>query len=208
MGQKNSYASVLYNSYIDVMGIRFTPMGFSFFHSIPISSITNRGVQLKDLFGEEGENVEEQILSSRDMRKQIEIIRGWLKKKLRADVQKGDIDLLGTLVTLIRQSKGTIKIKHLSKRVGVSISFTEKKFLRYIGLTPKEYARLIRFEHVLSLKKDQNISLTELAHRAHYYDLSHLNKEVNKLTGISPKQLDKNSNHILYNFLNPEIRLL
>ncbi|MBC8182113.1 AraC family transcriptional regulator [candidate division KSB1 bacterium] len=67
-------------------------------------------------------------------------------------------------------------------------------FSKFIGITPKQYLKTIRFQ--LSLhKKAQNdkLNITELAYESGYYDQAHLINEFKSLTGQTPKQyFDKN----------------
>ncbi|WP_449399491.1 helix-turn-helix domain-containing protein [Chryseobacterium wanjuense] len=60
-----------------------------------------------------------------------------------------------------------------------------------MGLSPKEYSNIIRFQNALSLIKNskQNRSLLDIAFECGYYDHSHLSNEIRRNTGLSPSLL-------------------
>lgn len=65
----------------------------------------------------------------------------------------------------------------------------ERNFKKHIGLSPKEYSNIIRFQNALSLIKNENRSLLDIALECGYYDHSHLVNEIKRNTGFPPSQL-------------------
>jgi methylphosphotriester-DNA--protein-cysteine methyltransferase len=57
---------------------------------------------------------------------------------------------------------------------------------KFIGLPPKFYARLIRFNYIFSLIQDKKLTWSELASQSGYYDLSHFVKNFQSFTGEDP----------------------
>ena len=63
---------------------------------------------------------------------------------------------------------------------------------RMVGSSPKELARLYRFDHVLrSLDPTHAVDWTLIAHQAGYYDQSHLNKDFVAFTGHNPTDYER-----------------
>jgi AraC-like DNA-binding protein len=56
-----------------------------------------------------------------------------------------------------------------------------------IGLSPKEYARVMRFDRALTLAADPTQSWAEIALTAGYSDQAHLSREFSALAGMSPQ---------------------
>ena len=88
----------------------------------------------------------------------------------------------------IHATNGQISIYELAKRNFTTVRQLERSFKKLIGLTPKEYSNIIRFQHALSLIKHskQNRSLLDIAFECGYYDHSHLSNEIKRNTGLSP----------------------
>ncbi|QHS58405.1 helix-turn-helix transcriptional regulator [Chitinophaga agri] len=98
---------------------------------------------------------------------------------------------LHAVINDIHCSKGTISVYDLAKKNFITVRQLERNFKKFIGLSPKEYAGIIRFQHALSLIKDskQTRSLFDIALECGYYDHSHLSLEIKRNTGLSPSLL-------------------
>jgi len=91
----------------------------------------------------------------------------------------------------IHAAKGQISIAQLSKRNFTTVRQLERSFKRHIGLSPKEYSNIIRFQNALNIIKnsDENRSLLDIAFECGYYDHSHLTNEIKRNTGMAPSQI-------------------
>lgn len=98
---------------------------------------------------------------------------------------------LQSVVNDIHSTNGQISIVELSKRNFTTVRQLERNFKKYIGLSPKEYSNIIRFQNALSIIKNsnQNRSLLDIAFECGYYDHSHLTNEIKRNTGLSPSLL-------------------
>ena len=96
-----------------------------------------------------------------------------------------------SVVNDIHSTNGQISIVELSKRNFTTVRQLERNFKKYIGLSPKEYSNIIRFQNALSIIKNsnQNRSLLDIAFECGYYDHSHLTNEIKRNTGLSPSLL-------------------
>lgn len=67
----------------------------------------------------------------------------------------------------------------------------ERHFKKHIGLSPKEYSNIIRFQNALGMIKNSEAdrSLLDIAFECGYYDHSHLANEIKRHTGLSPSLL-------------------
>ena len=54
-------------------------------------------------------------------------------------------------------------------------------------MTPKAFARVLRFEHSLTMMRKDGASLASVAEAAGYYDQSHLNRDFRVMAGASPR---------------------
>jgi AraC-like DNA-binding protein len=98
---------------------------------------------------------------------------------------------LQSAICAIHSTNGQISIEELSKRNFTTARQLERSFKKLIGLSPKEYANIIRFQHALKLIKNpsQNQSLLEIAFECGYYDHAHLTNEFKRKTGLPPSKL-------------------
>jgi len=91
----------------------------------------------------------------------------------------------------IHASKGQLPISELSKRNCTTARQLERHFKMHIGISPKEYSNIVRFQYALSIikKSGKNRSLSDIAFECGYYDHAHLTNEIKRNTGLSPSQL-------------------
>ena len=64
----------------------------------------------------------------------------------------------------------------------------ERRFLAQVGVSPKRFAALARFERALDIMK-RAPSLTDAAFAAGYYDQSHFIREFRRFAGVAPGKL-------------------
>ena len=58
-----------------------------------------------------------------------------------------------------------------------------------IGISPKQYLKIIRFQSAIFLKqKNNNLNMTELSYESGYLDQSHFINDFKSLSGLTPKQ--------------------
>jgi AraC-like DNA-binding protein len=62
-------------------------------------------------------------------------------------------------------------------------------FSRAVGLTPKTYCRVLRFQHILRRAGTGGLpTLIDLAMASGYSDQSHFNREFREFTGVTPTE--------------------
>ncbi|KGO78807.1 AraC family transcriptional regulator [Flavobacterium beibuense F44-8] len=98
---------------------------------------------------------------------------------------------LQSVIRDIHLSKGQISIDVLSKQHYTTVRQLQRNFKKFIGLSPKEYSNIIRFQNALNLIKtpNKNKSLLDIAFECGYYDHSHLTNEIKRNTGLTPSEL-------------------
>ncbi|MDC8004154.1 helix-turn-helix domain-containing protein [Aureisphaera galaxeae] len=94
--------------------------------------------------------------------------------------------IIQSAVQFIADNKGEGSISELSKYLGYSVRQVERKFQRYIGVSPKEFAKIVRFQNTLKVTP-HDMGLTQLALFNGYSDQSHFIRDFKKLSGIKPK---------------------
>lgn len=96
-------------------------------------------------------------------------------------------------VKLIAQNQGNLEVSALAAQLGVSRQTVKHKFDQHVGVSPKLFGKLRRFQAVLrQLAGASKIDWTALARGSGYYDQAHLIREFNHFTGFSPQKFLKN----------------
>lgn len=160
-----------------LMGVRFKPGAFSSFYDY--TSLDQVANQIIDF--EKG--------LSPDIGKLPQYSVSYLNNYFlnRFNNQK---NYLFPVINDIRLAMGQISIDELAKRNFVTVRQLERNFKKYIGISPKEFANIIRFEFTLEKIKNnpQRKNLQDIAYECGYYDHSHLSNEIKRYTRLNPSQ--------------------
>lgn len=90
-------------------------------------------------------------------------------------------------VSEIIERKGRVSISELAKNANLSESHYRKLFRETIGLSPREYSKIIRVNNAIHyLKKYRTDSLTKAALALDYFDQSHFIKEFKSVINLTP----------------------
>lgn len=90
----------------------------------------------------------------------------------------------------INDRNGGVKLEKLAEETGYSTRYINRVFQNYIGINPKLFCRIIRFQHSLEYLFSQPQSkLADLVAELNYYDQSHLLREYNDFCQLTPYKL-------------------
>jgi AraC-like DNA-binding protein len=187
-GQKTDFFDVLPTGKISMLSIQFFPHSAGLFFDLPINEMANETLDLKDLIGVSARELEEQIDDLPTLEEKVEHIEHFLL--LRLSLKTNDAwTRISHNIRLINQSNGMIKPDQLASEACLSRKQHERIFKEMVGLSPKQFLKVIRFQYTLYAHQHYPVeSLTELAYRCGYYDQSHMINDFRELSGITPKQ--------------------
>lgn len=113
-------------------------------------------------------------------------------------------DLIDHIVSRMDKTNGMIRVSQLCKLFNVTPRSLERHFMEEIGLSAKELLQIFRINKAIRiLAEEPNANLAGLSYLSGYYDQSHFIKDIRKITGISPGQLQgtETSKKVLHNRL-------
>lgn len=176
---------------IDQVCILFHPGGIRNFTDIPYEMLINTADVFEEIFGAETNNFLEQLFETNDPGRRITLLERFLCKRMVYMHRK---KALTWAVQQVLKHNGNIKVEHLSKEMGINNSTLYKHFVTYIGQSPKDFIKTVRFRSALFLLKQKHIvSLTDICYSSNYYDQSHFIKEFLHFTNSTPKQIRNNA---------------
>ena len=174
--------------YVNSFAIRFYPYGFATFIGTPINKLANTETPIELLFGEEtSKELTQKIIHAKDTKERIEIIESFLLYKLN---DKATIDsIVKTTVDSILLTRGVTPINSILKDDLSKRRQLERKFIKQIGISPKQLGKVIRLQTALKmLINQQSESFTTIAYESEYYDQAHFIKDFKEFTGTTPKE--------------------
>lgn len=100
-----------------------------------------------------------------------------------------DGKLVQTAAKLLYHTTGGCRIEELADACHTSVRQLQRTFQRVVGVSPKVFARTLRFEQAQRrLMFDPEADLTQLAYRCGYFDQAHFIKEFRSFTGKTPSE--------------------
>lgn len=174
-----------------LIGARFKHGAAASLLPYPVKELEQRQVPLQDLLHEAATEMTEHVRQGHTPAEQLKRLEASLGKAL-ARLKKPD-PMVRKAVKLIAQQQGDLEVSALAEHLGVSRQTVKHKFDQHVGVGPKLFGKLRRFQAVLRrLANTSKPDWTKLAQENGYYDQAHLIREFNHFTGFSPQKFLNN----------------
>lgn len=166
--------------------VYFSETGLSFFTNCPASELFGQSVGLDQVFDAQKVRIlEEKLGNALNAAERIKMVEQFFLSLLR-DIQQDSLVL--EAVKRIYGAGGNIKISDLHEQLFISARPFEKRFKRLVGISPKKFATIVRFNQVLGDLKTGK-SLTEICYENNFFDQAHFIHSFQQFTGESPGRL-------------------
>ncbi|GAA0549803.1 helix-turn-helix domain-containing protein [Chitinophaga japonensis] len=169
----------------------FSATGAAAFFKVPLHELAGTSLPLDTLLPDAlVRETEEQLAAAADHVQRIAIVERLLCTLLQAPGQDA---LVLHAVRAITAARGIVKIKALAGNLHISQDAFEKRFRRLAGVSPKQFASIVRFRNVVA-QVPQSASLTDVALNAGYFDQAHFIRDFRAFTGLAPQEFFKSVN--------------
>lgn len=184
-----------------MLGVKLMPTAPYRLTGMDMSEYTDRVVPLEQVFGKDLGSLGRQLTDDLPPEKkaalaerQMDSLAGQLSSPERSSVEQA--------VDVILDQKGLVRMGELAERLEVSRRHLERSFKREVGLSPKFYSRIIRFNCIFEVMKEGNDSWIDIALASGYFDQSHFIKEFKEFTGEEPSGYGFDEKTLANFFLN------
>jgi AraC-like DNA-binding protein len=168
---------------LHILGIHFRPGGAFPFLGVPASELHNETVPLDAIWGNEAELVREQIFTAPDDETRFDI----LERTLLARASR--LQRHRAVAHGLFRFGNPVAVADVVEETGLSQRRFIQLFDDEVGLTPKLYARVVRFQRVLkTIHPSNDIDWTDVALACGYFDQSHLINDFRTFAGITPTE--------------------
>ncbi|MEQ8524768.1 helix-turn-helix transcriptional regulator [Gracilimonas sp.] len=170
--------------YTKCLGMRFNPGAIQQLTGISLQELNEAGYPLEQVMPELADLAMDEALKNTPAPKIIEKINAWLSSQVKVPRQN---HIISAFISEVVKNQGSVTVKTFCDSFGMHKSTLEKNFKHATGLTPKQYANLIRFNYLLNKLMFSGESLTQTGYDLGYFDQSHMIKDFKKVIGITPK---------------------
>lgn len=178
--------------------VRFRPGRISPFLRMPAAEIAGQVVLLDAIWGREFRQLRQQLLNAPEPKEKFAGLEAFFLNKLRlADASHPVIDFALARLSILDTGTG---IAAIAEKTGYSHKHFVSLFHKHIGVSPKVYSRILKFQQAVQLlEQNREPDWSQLAYSCGYYDQAHFINEFKTFSGLAPSfYLEKRGAHLNY----------
>lgn len=168
-----------------MLGIRFYSYTAAYFFDYSLEEFSNQINDLRDVMGKSVKELHERLLNEPNMDNRVAIIERFLLKRLSETGNNDKLLLLKRIASDLHRHPER-NIKHIASDYKMSPRNMQRLFLRHMGITPKLYGRINRFQQCLQSIGESGESLTGIAYKFGYADQSHFIRDFKAFADKTP----------------------
>ena len=176
--------------------VGFKPGGLFRLLGIPMKELFDGAFDATELIGNNIRHINEQLKEAKEFEEMKNIVESFLLSMLLQLRAKQPFD---AAIQQLLISHGNIAIDKIANLSCLGVRQFERKCYEKIGMSPKIYARLMRFSKAYRMREmHSNLSWTHIAHTAGYYDQMHFIRDFKTFAGVTPTMMDEELNYTVY----------
>lgn len=170
-----------------VIGASLLPAGVQPLLGVPASVIAEGIVTLHDVIGQRAAQIEERVLSGPDdraLQRLAEVLLSW-------SASSEPNQLIARAVGAVRAAGGMSRMDAVASAANISARKLERNFLEHVGISPKTYSRLVRFDRAArGIAARVGVPWSRFALEHGYSDQAHFINEFKEFAGITPVEYE------------------
>lgn len=189
---------------VGAVGICFQPHALKSVFGMDAHELTNACLDLNMFSSRKQGTLSEVLFNSLTVEDRIHILSAYLSDRLQNNRLPADA-AIHYVVSQIVQRYGQVSIQELQAYLKVSERTLERKFKAAVGISPKLFLRIVRFQQSLDqMRQSQYDKLSDIAYAHAYADQSHFIRVFKEFTGFTPLEFQKQATEVVENF--PEVK--
>jgi AraC-like DNA-binding protein len=185
--------------HVSMMGVHFRPGGAFPFLGAPAGELSDMHVDLDALWGPSARELRERLCAAITPAERFSVMEKALARRLRHPLkQHGAVPVA---LAAFEQTGAEASVRAVARYVDLSQRRFIQVFAAEVGLTPKLYCRVRRFQRARELVRQTTVpEWAGVAAACGYFDQSHLIRDFREFSGLSPvAYLRQRSEHVLPN---------
>ncbi len=186
-GPKSKPVGLLFGKDHLMLKVDFKPTGTYRLLGINMEELVNKGLDATTIWGNEITAVIKQLRDISYYDSMIEIVSNFLERKVLENCRPEEA--IDTIASLMLDPFQDHSLDEWASMACLSLRQFERSFITRVGLTPKLFMRIVRFEYAMKIKNDfPEKSWKEIAFECGYTDSSHILKEFKEFADFPPSR--------------------
>ncbi len=178
--------------------IQFKANGFNKLFRMPVAEFVNQIFYLDDVFGKATGNLNEELQNAKDIQQLAFLADTFLLRFL--SMQKAYINLNDGITFISNElftNAALLSIEQYAYKANMSVRNFGRRFTEQVGVSPKFYCRLLRFNNAINTKlKKPLANWTSIAYDCGYFDQMHMIKDFKEFANVNPSALFQSNTEI------------
>lgn len=168
-----------------VFQVVFNPGGLYRLTGIPSQQLNNCYFDAETVFQKDIKEVNDKLNDALNFNEMVDVVESFLLNQIHKGVK--EFHRLDQVSHLILKADKILNIDWLAKESCLSLRQFERKFIERMGVSPKYFSKIARFENAFRMRnKEPNSNWLSIAVRCGYYDYQHLAKDYKEFTSQTP----------------------
>src|SRR5579871_3321905 len=195
-GPRSEFFVIDTASEASIMGVHFKPGGAFPFFRVPPGELSNQSVGLECLWGDASGRLRERLLMAPTPRQKFRVLECCLAEQLAKPLERHPA--VNFALQQLCRAQRSRPVSEIADAVGFSQRRFIQLFCEQVGMTPKRFGRVRRFQKVVQAAHAlTDINFADMALDCGYYDQAHFNHDFLAFAGITPLQyLERKTPHV------------
>jgi AraC-like DNA-binding protein len=168
-----------------MVGIRFRPGGAYPFFNFPISELSESVTELDLIWGRLVNEIRDELMAVEPIEQRLPRLESFLMRQARRSLEPNR--LMTFAIHQLQHSPQFLAIRDLANTIGITQKHLISQFEKVVGLRPKTFARVCKFQKVVNLlERQKEFEWAAVASDCGYYDQAHFIHEFQAFSGINP----------------------
>jgi len=161
---------------------------YQFLGKTPMHTFQAKELNAEHLHDAGINDLNEQLREETDYRQMIVRIEAYLLKKIAR--LSTEIQPIDRVISALRNAEKPLSLDWLANQACLSSRQLQRQFQERIGMSPKFYARIARFDRAYRMKgQNPQFDWLDVAYACGYFDFSHLMRDFRQFAEVTPSIL-------------------
>lgn len=171
----------------EIMGVHLRSGGLRYLSQMPADEFADRDVPLDEIWKRFSADVRDALLAAPTPRAKLLTLERFLSARM--SLARPQHPAVGEALRRLEPRENPLKQAELAAELGLSCRRFIQVFTASVGLTPKVYARIRRFQKALRcIHRASSFDAADVAFECGWYDQAHMIRDFKQFAGLTPAQ--------------------